>query len=114
MATTIIYTPSSYQGEPEQGSPEEMQACDNIIAALRSFKLGMQCPCCQAFFGAHPDQTLPSLTLVCDCRELTVVFDHNTTFSDVLAAIDACLTPLDPQEDEDIEAPRFACYEEPG
>lgn len=109
--TSVVYATPSYV-EPVQGSEEENDAGDNIIAAFRTFHAGVTCTCCQTLFEADPDQCPPSLTLYCNCGDLVVLFDQNTTIIDVLIAIDNRFIAVE-QQDQD-EAPRFACYEEPG
>jgi RNA polymerase subunit RPABC4/transcription elongation factor Spt4 len=86
MSTSIVYARETYV-EPDQGSAEEMSAYNNITTALGTFRDGVACTYCQTIFEADPDQCPPCITLYCNCGDLVVLFDQNTTIVDALLAI---------------------------
>ena len=106
-----VYIPASYAGNPFQNSPEEKKAYENIQAALVSIGAGITCTCCHTSIGAYPEQVPPSLVIYCNCGDLVVLFDQNTTLADVHNAI---VTRFDPVEQDVVgeDSPRFACYDE--
>lgn len=104
MSSSIVYATQTYV-EPIPGSPEENDACRNIIATIGTFIGGVKCVCCQGLFGTLTGQYPPSLTLFCKCGDLVVLFDQTTTILDAFTAIDNRFVTVEQQE-QDYVAPK--------